>query len=70
MAIGPGKYDSECTIVREATEAHTAIVIVIGGTLGGGFSVQTQDQDILFKLPGMLRGLADNIEEDLGAVER
>ncbi len=37
----PGKYDDLCTIVRESAEAETAIVIVLNGKQGHGFSLQT-----------------------------
>lgn len=39
--IGPGKYDNICTIVREKTDALTAIVIILDGNKGSGFSIQT-----------------------------
>jgi hypothetical protein len=39
--IGPGKYDDACTLVREMTDATCAVVVVIGGSKGSGFSVQT-----------------------------
>jgi hypothetical protein len=38
--IGPGKYDAVCTVAREATKAEAAIVIIINGDKGSGFSVQ------------------------------
>jgi len=40
MPDGPGKYDDLCTLVRERAGADGAIVIVFGGTLGSGVSVQ------------------------------
>jgi hypothetical protein len=66
MTIGPGKYDAECTMVREATGASAVIVIVLGGSKGGGLSVQTSDPDLLFSLPEYLREVAKGIERDLG----
>jgi hypothetical protein len=39
--IGPGKYDDACTVVREMTGATCTVVVVIGGSKGSGFSVQT-----------------------------
>ena len=42
MALGPGKYDDLATHVREHAKARAAIVIVIGGEKGSGFSVQTE----------------------------
>jgi len=38
--IGPGKYDDACTAARVATHAEAAIVIIINGDKGSGFSVQ------------------------------
>lgn len=40
MPTGPGKYDDLCTIVREQSEATAAIVIILDGNRGTGFSVQ------------------------------
>jgi len=37
---GPGKYDEQCTYVREQTQAEGAIVLVLNGRRGTGFSVQ------------------------------
>lgn len=39
--VGPGKYDDVCTLVREQTNAACAIVVIIEGDKGSGFSVQT-----------------------------
>jgi hypothetical protein len=40
MTMGPGKYDAECTMVRERTKARAAVVLVLGGTHGSGFATQ------------------------------
>jgi hypothetical protein len=40
MSIGPGKYDELCTLVREEAQAKGAIVVIINGYKGSGFSVQ------------------------------
>lgn len=40
MALGPGKYDDLCTYVRVESGAVMALVIVVGGNRGDGFSVQ------------------------------
>lgn len=60
--IGPGKYDSICTLVREQTKARGAIVIVIDGHLGGGFSVQA-DFNTTLKLPEILETMAKEIRQ-------
>ena len=41
MPIGPGKYDDLCTYVREKAHAQMAIVIIVGGDKGEGFSCQS-----------------------------
>jgi hypothetical protein len=38
MAVGPGKYHDLCTLVRGRAEAESAIVIVVNGKNGSGFS--------------------------------
>jgi len=63
MPLGPGIYDDLCTKVRIKTKARTAIVIIDGGNKGSGFSVQTVDFAVNFKLPLLLRSMADQIEE-------
>jgi len=62
--IGPGLYDSECTLMRETTQAESVILIVVRGWNGSGFSVQTTDKQFADKLPGLLRTIADQIEID------
>jgi hypothetical protein len=52
--IGPGKYDSLCTWVRAKAQASTVILLVIDGSLGTGFSIQSRE-DIGHALPGILR---------------
>jgi len=41
MATGPGKYDDICTTVRVDTNAQAAIVIILNGDRGSGFSLQS-----------------------------
>lgn len=60
----PGKYDDLCTVVRERTEALGAVVIVLSGNRGHGFSVQFPPE-ALFTLPGMLETMAAEIRRDL-----
>jgi hypothetical protein len=38
--IGPGKYDDACTAARVAANAEVAIVMILNGDKGSGFSVQ------------------------------
>ena len=62
---GPGKYDDACTMAREATGANAAVLIIIDGSKGHGFSVQTRDERVMFELPTLLRILAKDIEAEL-----
>jgi hypothetical protein len=64
MSAGPGKYDAEATLVRERTEAHTVVVIVLGGLQGEGFSVQSEDPHVHEQLPVILRQVAKSIEKE------
>lgn len=66
MALGPGKYDDLCTLVRERAEALAAIVIVMGGNKGGGFAVQGP-LSFNFALPETLEGIAKQIRADRAA---
>ena len=61
--IGPGKYDEQCTKVREETKAAGVILLVLGGSAGSGFSCQASLETTL-RLPQMLRDLAQQIEAD------
>lgn len=61
--IGPGKYDDLCTYVREKSEAQGALILIINGNKGLGFSCQMTLPDVL-ALPAMLRAMADEIEAD------
>jgi hypothetical protein len=45
--IGPGKYDPVCTVAREATKAEVAIVIIINGDKGSGFSAQGSNDAVI-----------------------
>lgn len=62
---GPGKYDDLATLVLERADADAAIVIVLGGSKGSGFSVQAQGYaagEVEQKLAWILRNVADEIE--------
>lgn len=65
MALGAGKYDDLCTIVREQADARVAIVIIVGGNKGQGFAIQSDDLTVLAAVPDMLELLARLIREDL-----
>ena len=66
MALGPGKYDGLCTYVRKAAGADAAIVIVIKGHRGNGFSCQG-DLATLRVLPDLLEQIARDLRADGGA---
>lgn len=40
MTQGAGKYDDECTRIREALNAEGVVVIVVNGARGSGYSAQ------------------------------
>jgi hypothetical protein len=61
--IGPGKYDKLCTQVRGKARARGALLILLEGAKGSGFSCQLPP-DLMFKAPEMLRHMADEIEKD------
>ncbi len=66
MPQGPGKYDALTTYVRRKSDALGAIVIVIEGNKGSGFSVQATPE-LTRSLPKMLRSMADEIDRDMGS---
>lgn len=62
MALGPGKYDYLCTFVRENAKAKGALVIILDGDKGSGFSCQA-DLAVALQLPEMLENIAKQIRE-------
>lgn len=64
MAHGPGKYDAQCTTARLATKADGAILIIVNGIAGSGFSCQAEPQ-VLVRLPAILESLAAQIRADI-----
>jgi hypothetical protein len=64
MSRGPGKYDDLCTLVRTRTLARGAIVIVLDGVKGSGFSVQA-DEEITRHLPELLEEMIPQIRQSL-----
>lgn len=68
MAIGPGKYDAQCTAARLSAEADGAILIIVNGLAGSGFSCQAEPQ-VLVKLPAILENLAAQIRADMQSGE-
>lgn len=66
MPTGPGKYNAECTQVRERLGALGVVLLVIGGPTGSGFSVQVP-QDEMLNLAKALRVIAEQVEKDFKA---
>lgn len=65
MALGPGKYDDVCAEVLLDTMAQCAIVIIVDGVKGSGFSMKTKDPRLLATLPDMLEVMAKQIRNNL-----
>jgi hypothetical protein len=67
MAMGPGKYDDLCQLVCERAGVNDhgggAIVIVVGGNRGSGFSCHA-DLQTLSTLADLLQTVVDAIRED------
>jgi len=57
MSLGAGKYDDLCTHVRECASAEGAVVIIVAGAQGSGFSVQGSHA-LTQALPEMLEHMA------------
>lgn len=68
MPLGPGKYDAICTVVREETNAQAAIVIIIGGNKGTGFSCQSAGGP-LQDLPEILETVARQMRESMKDID-
>lgn len=66
---GKGKYDDACTIARESVDADGAILIILGGNKGNGFSVQAPEH-MLRMLPDVLATMAEAIRLDLAGKGR
>lgn len=60
----PGKYDDICTVARNKAKANGAVLIIIDGNKGSGFSVQLPLSHLL-SLPAMLETMAKEIRLDL-----
>ncbi len=56
-----GKYDELCIAMRDATAAECAIVIILGGELGSGFSVAATEHGLHVDIPALLEKLAREI---------
>jgi demethoxyubiquinone hydroxylase (CLK1/Coq7/Cat5 family) len=66
MPAGGGKYDTLATLARQAAFADGIVMLIINGDMGSGFTVQAESY-IGKHLPGMLRDMADEIENTMKA---
>ena len=60
--LGAGKYDDLCTHVRKAAKAKGAIIMIINGEHGSGFSCQL-DAAMTHRIPEILERMAKDIRE-------
>lgn len=65
MPLGPGKYDDLCTHVRNASEAKVAIVAVVSGNRGTGFSMQAHASVNPLEVAKLLETMAANIRQSM-----
>jgi len=61
--IGPGNYDAECTELRERLNADGAILVIVQGERGNGFSCQIPGY-LISEMPTILRNVADAMEAE------
>jgi hypothetical protein len=61
---GPGKYDDICTKALLGAQAECALLIILDGEHGHGFSVQFTDPSYVKSLPVILRDVAEQIEHE------
>lgn len=61
---GAGKFDKECTEARKSAGAVNAVLIIVDGKSGSGFSVQGTDE-FLSRLPDLLEYMAKEVRKDL-----
>jgi hypothetical protein len=64
MPLGPRKYEDLYTQVREQAQARSAMVFILNGTSGSGFSVQA-DLATHVKLPEIFENVAAQIRAAL-----
>lgn len=64
--IGPGKYDDACTAARVVADAEVAIVLILNGNKGSGFSVQGDINATITieQVAGMLETVAAEMRRD------
>lgn len=60
----PGRYDDEAENLIKKLDAEMVIVCVLNGNKGSGFSVVSYSQEVVDKMPSVLRGMADQMDND------
>ena len=63
MAVSGGKYGDLAQMAYTLTLADAVVLIVLNGNKGSGFSLAGHD-DIVPRLPELLREMAQQIEND------
>ncbi len=66
--IGPGKYDDICTNARLQARAEGAVLMIVGGKDGSGFSVQGPAR-LHGNLPRLLEDIAEHVRADWAIAE-
>lgn len=61
---GPGRYDDLATRARKDASASAVILVILGGSKGSGFSVQSRTDIAPRAVAMILRDMADRIEND------
>jgi hypothetical protein len=74
MSLGPGKYDALCTYVREQANAEAALVLILNGEQGSGFSIQGHLGALLALADVLethvLKKVREQLKADLAAIEK
>ena len=66
MATGGGPYDEVCELCRSLTTAEGAVVIILGGALGSGYSL-TVPHDRISEIVPVLEEMLQTIMADIAA---
>lgn len=70
MPTGPGRYGARAEKLLREDNATLVLIVSVGGPGGPAFDVATSSPDQLEHLPAILRGVAKNIERELGRKSR
>ena len=67
--IGAGPYDELATAARHSTNADAVVLLVCGGTLGSGFSVQLMSQPDPLQRSAMLEAVARALQQAVDQIQ-